>query len=87
MTLTRCGVLGLDNLAVNGAPHADGASMGHGKPRKGLEGRPELVCGLVELEALNFFAQGAMKLKTQVRILSKREEWQEEMFGQGPEGH
>lgn len=74
-------------MAVNWAPHADGASRGRGEPRKGLEGRLELVCGLAELEALNFFAQGTTKLKTQVRILSKREEWREEMFGQGPEGH
>ena len=39
------------------------------------------VAWLSSNSALKFFAQGAVKLKTLVRILWKREEWSKEMFG------
>lgn len=47
------------------------------------EGTEErLICGSTEFEGLNFFAQDLnLKLKTLVKILSKREEWEEEMLG------
>lgn len=43
------------------------------------------ICGSSDFEVLNFFAYGDLKLKTLVKILSKREEWEEEMFGWGQE--
>lgn len=46
------------------------------------EGTEErLICGSTEFEELNFFAHRNLKLKTLVKILSKREEWEEEMLG------
>lgn len=46
------------------------------------EGTEErLICGSTGFEGLNFFAHRNLKLKTLVKILSKRKEWEKEMLG------
>lgn len=53
--------------------------------QEGTEER--LICGSAEFEVLNIFAHGSLKLRTLVKILCKREEWEEEMFWGGRRWH